>query len=150
MLWRERLPTPTEVSIEVKKYLSVDDRKGTIMKRVVRILLMLLVNIAAWSVLVAQEQGKENPAKKIFTDNKCQSCHSIEAVGIKKKPNQKPPDLSTVGSEQKADFLKAYLKKKESLNGAKHLVNFKGSDEELETLTKWLESLKADEAKPGK
>ena len=100
--------------------------------------------------LLAQEQTKDDAGKKIFTDNKCQSCHSIEAVGIKKKPNQKPPDLSAVGAERKAEFLAAYLKKKETLNNAKHMVSFKGSDEDLGVLSTWLESLKGDSAKPSK
>ncbi|HEY4612683.1 MAG TPA: cytochrome c [Bacteroidota bacterium] len=119
------------------------------MKTVIRMLLMLVVSVAVSLVVSAQEQEKEIPGKKIFTENKCQSCHSVEAVGIKKKPNQKPPDLSTVGSERKADVIAAFLKKKETLNNAKHMVSFKGSDEDLGVLSTWLESLKGDSAKTG-
>lgn len=118
------------------------------MKLVFRFIILSGLVALLWLSVSAQEGEKENPGKKIFKDNKCQSCHSIEAVGIKRKPNQKPPDLSQVGSEKKADFIAAYLKKKESLNGVKHAISFKGSDEELETLVTWLESLKGEDKKP--
>ncbi|MBI3587372.1 MAG: c-type cytochrome [Ignavibacteriales bacterium] len=102
---------------------------------------ILLSSILFFSLTVAQDE-KGEAEKKIFTEQKCNSCHSIEVVGLKKRPNQKPPDLSEVGSEQKAEFLAKYLRKQETIGGAKHMVAFKGSDEELEKLTKWLESLK--------
>ena len=114
--------------------------------------------IFCFSVALTQEgKGKDDKApdgKKIFVENKCSSCHSIESVGIKKKTKDnestelKPPDLSSVGSERKADWITKYLQKK--LDGEKHPKKFKGSDEELTTLAKWLETLEADTTKKGK
>lgn len=78
----------------------------------------------------------------IFLADKCNGCHSIESAGIKKKANQKPPDLSTIGKDHTADWLEKYLKKEETLNGEKHIKKFKGSDEDLTKLAKWFETLK--------
>lgn len=104
---------------------------------------VLLGSILFFSLTVAQDEKEQGEAgKKIFTEQKCNSCHSIEVVGLKKRPNQKPPDLSEVGSERNAEFLAKFLRKQEAIEGVKHMVAFKGSDEELEKLTKWLESLK--------
>lgn len=110
------------------------------MKRLMSIGVAILILGLSW--LMAQDDKDAEQGKIIFRENKCQSCHSIEAAGMKKKPNQKPPDLSAVGSEHEAAFLTAFLKKKETINERKHAVSFKGSDEELDTLVKWLVSLK--------
>jgi len=110
------------------------------MKRLMSIGTAILV--LGLSMAMAQDEKEEDPGKTIFKNNKCQSCHSIEAAGMKKKPNQKPPDLSAVGSKHEAAFLAAFLKKKEAINDKKHAISFKGSDEELETLVQWLVSLK--------
>ena len=116
--------------------------------------------IFCFSVALAQEgKAKDDKApdgKKIFIENKCSSCHSIESIGIKKKAEDtestelKPPDLSSVGSERKAEWITKYLQKKEKLDGEKHPKKFKGSDEELSILAKWLEALRADTTKKGK
>lgn len=113
------------------------------MKRITMIGLAVLAAMSIASLAAAQDENAVDE-KKLFTDKKCNVCHSIEAVGIKKKPNQKPPDLSTVGSEKTAEFLVKYLKKQETIEGRKHMGTFKGSDEELEALTKWLGSLKSN------
>ncbi len=110
------------------------------MKRLMSMSAAILV--LGLSLAMAQDEQGEDQGKTIFKNNKCQSCHSIEVAGMKKKPNQKPPDLSAVGSEREAAFLAAFLKKKEMLNEKKHAVSFKGSDEELEILVQWLVSLK--------
>lgn len=106
------------------------------------------------SLAFAQEakakEEKSSQGKTLFLEKKCGSCHSIEVVGIKKKPNQKPPDLSAIGSERSADWFTKYLQKKEAIEGRKHLMKFQGSDEELAALTKWLETLKPDTTKAKK
>jgi cytochrome c553 len=60
--------------------------------------------------------------------------------------SRKPPDLSGVGLVRKADWIKGYLQKKESIEDRKHMKAFKGTDEELATLAGWLESLKDEKA----
>jgi len=116
------------------------------MKNRVIFLGALVVLIALYSLATAQE-GEEQSGKKIFEANKCASCHSMEVIGIKKRANQKAPDLSTIGSEQDAEVLMKFLKKKEAINGVKHAMPFKGTDEELAVLTRWLETQKAEETK---
>ncbi|MCX7737724.1 MAG: cytochrome c [Candidatus Kapabacteria bacterium] len=90
--------------------------------------------------------AQEGPdAKQIFIDKKCNSCHSIESMGIEKSnPKAKGTDLSKVGDQLTADFIAKYLKKEEALEGKKHGVAFKGSDEEFNALVNWLASLKAE------
>ena len=82
-------------------------------------------------------------AKKLFTDKKCNSCHSITVESIEKtNKNSKAPDLSD-GSKYKADFLTKYLNKEESINEKKHGLAMKGTPEEITAMVTWLTSLKA-------
>ena len=87
--------------------------------------------------------GADEPdAKKIFVDKKCNSCHSVDALGIEGKKKD-ANDLSKVGDTRKTDFLEKYLTKKEKINDKEHKTAFKGTDEELKAISKWLGSLKA-------
>ena len=89
----------------------------------------------------------EVTGKSIFTQSKCASCHSITKQGIQKVAGEESkkdaPDLSAVGTKHNADWITKFLLKKETLNDKKHLKKFKGSDDELETLSTWLASLKS-------
>ena len=109
-----------------------------------------LATLVTISLAQSEKGGEGLDGKKIFASKKCISCHSIEAVGFKKKPNQKPPDLSVVGGERNAEWIAKYLQKKESIEGRKHLVKFQGNDEELTALAQWLETLKPDTTKTEK
>lgn len=107
--------------------------------------LVLLVVIA----LKISAQGNAADGKKIFVDQKCNSCHSITAQNIpvkkgeqEEKDDKEPPDLSGAGIERKADWIGKYLQKKESIKGEKHSKKFKGTDAELAVLSQWLETLK--------
>ncbi len=114
--------------------------------------LVLLVAVGGILLLMfgrvpAQDVPKED-GQKVFMDSKCSSCHSVASIGLKKKPNQKAPDLSAVGTKRDAKFVMNYLKKKEAINGAKHLIAFKGDDKDLALLASWLESMKAEQKNP--
>jgi len=123
------------------------------------------------TVGVAKAADEEPAGKKIFTENKCNSCHTIESQGVEKRSSadadeakeakegkeaeakeatasskRKVPDLGGVGIERKADWLTKYLTKLEAIDGKKHMKKFRGTDEELATLTAWLESLKDETA----
>ena len=107
----------------------------------------------------------ETPAapdgKALFTGttNKCNTCHTISAAGIEKKKaepsaeeskeksEKKPPDLSSVGLERKADWIGKFLMKTETIKGEKHPRKFRGTEAELKTLATWLESQKAPKKK---
>jgi len=111
---------------------------------------------------LAQEEKKAD-GKDLFLAAKCNTCHSITAAGIdKKKPTEaeaaeaaktadkdekKPRDLSSVGLEKKADWIAKFITKKETLDGEKHKKLYKGTDEELNTLSTWLASQKAPKKK---
>jgi len=122
--------------------------------------------LATFAASASAEDAKKVPdGKPIFLSYKCSSCHEIATQGIVKKKAQgeaaaaapatpaapastsrKPPDLSGVGMEHKADWIKAYLTKKEAIHDRKHMKLFKGTDAELATLAGWLESLKDEKA----
>jgi cytochrome c5 len=82
--------------------------------------------------------------RRIFTEYKCNQCHTVQSQGIKLiKPKDKPaPDLSKVGGKHSDSVLTGYLLKSEKLNNKKHRKKFTGEDEELSALVKWLQSLK--------
>lgn len=119
-----------------------------------------LVLALAFGVLVASaEDAKEPAGKTLFLTYKCNSCHTIKAAGVEKKAaegeadsttaasKKKPTDLSSVGLDAKADWIAKYMKKLETTkDGKKHMKLFKGTAEELATLSTWLETMKAEKA----
>jgi mono/diheme cytochrome c family protein len=98
----------------------------------------------------AKAKGKSEEGKAVFQKYKCRSCHSIESQGIARKEaegetektDKKPPDLSGVGVDQKADWFVLFLQKKEKLDGELHPKKFRGTDAELKKVAAWLETLK--------
>lgn len=119
------------------------------------LLILFLVSFSLSSYVLAVETStvKDEPGKKLFLDNKCNICHSIQAAEVAKKgpavaPGSKnpPPDLSGVGLERSADWITKFLKKEIDLNGKKHTKLWTGKPENLTTLAKWLESLKTKPA----
>ncbi len=90
----------------------------------------------AYSFSPADPEGKQ-----IFVDSKCTSCHTVQTAGVTSKKKD-ATDLSKTGDIHNADFLKKYLSKKEKINGKEHKAAFKGTEKDLEAVTKWLESLK--------
>jgi cytochrome c2 len=81
--------------------------------------------------------------KKLFTDNKCNTCHSIQSQGIEKTmASSKAPDLSDVGSTRDAEWISQFLQKKVDDDGKKHPKGWTGSEADLKTLSDWLASLK--------
>jgi hypothetical protein len=87
-------------------------------------------------------EGTKKDGKAIFEALKCGMCHSVVSAEITAKAGKKVTDLSKVGAEKKADWFAKYLKKEVDINGKKHGPKFNGTDEELATITKWLETLK--------
>ncbi len=81
--------------------------------------------------------------KKVFTDNKCNMCHSVESQGVTKTmASSKAPDLSNAGATHDAAWFTKYLKKETDLDGKKHVKPFTGKDEDLKALVDWLATLK--------
>jgi mono/diheme cytochrome c family protein len=115
--------------------------------------------VLACAILVAAAAAQDKPAaaakdgKTLFLDNKCNTCHTIQAQSIVKKKaedaeakeeksDKKAPDLSGVGLERKAPWMSKYLMKTEAIKGEKHGRKFRGTEAELATLTTWLETQK--------
>ena len=124
----------------------------------------LSILACAWIASVAVAQDKPavgaKDGKALFLENKCNTCHTVKAAGIEKrkaaaaepaeakeKSDKKPPDLSSVGLERKADWMGKFLMKLESIKGEKHSRKFRGTDAELKTVTEWLAVQKAPKAK---
>lgn len=132
------------------------------MKRSLVILaaMMLVLGMTA----TARAADEPPTGKKLFLDNKCNSCHTIASQGVEKRSaaaaeateakegeakeaaatstsKRKVPDLGGVGIERKADWLTKYLQKLETIDGKKHMKKFAGTDADLATLTAWLASL---------
>src|SRR5262249_53887447 len=121
----------------------------------------LVVGVGIFSVASLAQQPAQPAApkgakdgKSIFLENRCNSCHTIQAQAItrkkvegededKEKDKKKPPDLSSVGLERKAPWMQKFLMKQETIDGEHHRKKFKGSEQDLQTLTAWLETLKA-------
>jgi mono/diheme cytochrome c family protein len=82
--------------------------------------------------------------KALFTEKKCDLCHSIESQGIQKKSEKmKGAELSDAGNMvSDAEWLKKFLTQDELKDGDKHQRKWKGTDEELNAIVTWIMSLK--------
>ena len=127
------------------------------MKKIVVSFMSAFLTFWLFSTATAQEtkakDEKKLDSKAIFLNKKCNTCHSVEAVGITKKTSSStktgPPDLSAEGSKRDSTFLANWLQKKETLHGKKHLLKFAGSDEEFKALVQWLSTSRSDTTKKG-
>lgn len=126
--------------------------RNSLLLVVVAIICIASVNFAAGKG-PDKDKVADTEAKALFVDNKCNSCHSITKANVMRKggtQSTKIPDLSSVGAKHDAEWLTKWLKKEVDLNGKKHTIPWKGTDDQLATLTTWLETLKADTtATPG-
>lgn len=101
----------------------------------------VILHLTLFSFASAEET--ESAGKKIFLDQKCNVCHSIESQSIvKKTATSKGPDLSNIGAEKSAEWIQKFLNKEETLNNKKHSKSWAGKKEDLTTLSAWLATLK--------
>ncbi len=114
------------------------------MKNLALYLLFVLAIIALYGFAYSIPAGDAS-GKKIFVDNKCTMCHSITSEEITSKKKD-AIDLSKLSSDLTADFLTKYLKKEEATDGKKHKSAFKGSDEDLDKMVRWLLTFKEKKA----
>ncbi|MBT5873492.1 MAG: c-type cytochrome [Candidatus Latescibacteria bacterium] len=111
---------------------------------------LMLAGLFSTGVSLAQDNAAA--ASAIFMDHECQGCHSIQVAKVEldvgdlepDEIDEDAPDLSGVGLEHEQDWIKLYLKKKVKYEGEKHEKKFRGTDEEFETLTSWLSTLKTE------
>ena len=104
-------------------------------------MMYLFVGVILVGFVYSFGQDAVPAGQKVFVDNKCQMCHSVESAGLSSK-NKKAVDLSNVGSTYKADFLNKWLTKEAKIKDNLHKVAFKRDNKNLNELTAWLETLK--------
>ncbi|MCL5055748.1 MAG: c-type cytochrome [Firmicutes bacterium] len=101
--------------------------------------------------------------EQLFLKNKCNKCHTIKALGIKKLPSKenqmlqnlgplaglvkkkkgiKPPDLSGVGKVRSAKWINDWLAHKIRLHGKHHKKKLDISARLRWILAKWVSTLK--------
>jgi cytochrome c551/c552 len=86
--------------------------------------------------------------KALLTEYKCTTCHSVKNVGVEKTKKKKGPDLSGVGLDHDAAWFQKWLNKEVETKSAysdkqvKHKKKWKGSDEDLKTITTFLAAQK--------
>lgn len=97
--------------------------------------------VGATAFTNAEDTPKDG--KTIFTEAKCEGCHSVASLGIESK-KKNPFDLSTVGKAGDAEFFVKYMNKEAEIEGKKHAMKFKGSEDDLKILAKWLSELKEE------
>jgi mono/diheme cytochrome c family protein len=117
------------------------------MKNIVKSLLLGVTAVAFIGAANYEKTANGADGKSLFIDNKCNQCHTIQSQGIElvgKPPSGNvPPDLSGTGLKHKPDWFSGWLmKEEENTDGKMHLKKWKGSEEDLKTISKWLSSLK--------
>lgn len=106
------------------------------------LLVMSFFLILSWNP--AASAGEE-PGKQLFLDNKCNMCHSIEALEIERTSSSdklKAVDLSTVGDDLDLEWAVKFLMKEIEREGALHKKTFKGTKDDATTIANWLMTLK--------
>jgi cytochrome c2 len=87
----------------------------------------------------------DHPGKAVFVASKCNMCHSIDSLAIartSKSETTKGPDLSNVGAERTAQWMSAWLRRQEKIDGKAHKKSWTGNDQDLTQLVAFLGTLK--------
>lgn len=113
------------------------------MKNLFLYLLFVVMIVALYGFAFAGISSDEPEGQKIFVTLKCNTCHSINSCSITTKA-KKSSDLSSVGKNNNYEKISSYLLKKEKLNDKEHKPAFKGTEKDLETISKWLSTLKSE------
>ena len=119
-----------------------------------RIAIAVVVGLGAWLGLAGGAAGgeAEEPGRDAFVTQKCNLCHGVETRGIAAKAKSEKvlsTDLSAVADRRDREWLAQFLLREVELEGKPHKKEFKGDDEELQTLLDWLGTLTASEAEGG-
>ena len=94
---------------------------------------------------IAAPSFADDAGKKAFVDAKCGRCQTIASADITasvKSEKMKGPDLDKIGAQRDAEWITKFVEREIQLDEKNHKSAWKGSDEELETISKWLASLK--------
>ncbi len=104
----------------------------------------------------AAEMPAMPAGQKVFTDARCQLCHTVYSSGIGEPPAanaeaqdaEERPDLSAAGVGRTAEWMSLYMTKKAAIDEKKHMLSFGGSDGDLAALVDWLLTLRPEEVVP--
>ncbi len=117
---------------------------------------LIIVSSSVFSLLLfLPKYASAQSGKDIFLKYKCNKCHTIKAQNIEpilkeekgeeeeeekeEKGKKKIKDLSGVGLERSAEWIKGWmLKKEKNEEGKKHKPKWKGTDDELKIVSEWL------------
>ncbi len=84
--------------------------------------------------------------RRLFAEAGCIGCHDIEGLRLREKIG---PDLSKIGDKVSASWLARWLKNPKDYLPATRMPNFMLSDEELESVQRFLFSLRTSDSMPG-
>lgn len=105
---------------------------------------MFAVALIGSASMTIAENTATKTGKEVFTEQKCDMCHSVTSADMASKKKSGAIDLSTAGEELDAAFFKKYLKKDADIKGKKHPMAFKGDDGDLDIIATWLGTLKEE------
>jgi len=106
------------------------------MRRYVLIVLAVLLFALLGATNAAAGEGD---GMAVFTAQKCNMCHAVASAGVEAKTTSekmKGPDLGGIAKD--ADWIAKFVKKEVQKDGADHKATYKGTDDELDAIIKWL------------
>ena len=113
------------------------------MKNIAAFLAFIFAVVFLFGFTFSINEYGDPDGKQIFVDKKCGTCHTVTSQELTSKKKD-ALDLSNSGVKGDAEFFAKYLNKKVKIDGKDHKTAFKGTEKELETLSNWLVTLKAD------
>lgn len=107
-------------------------------------LTLVAITVAGALGLGGTPQAGPDEGKAAFSDNGCARCHGVETqdiVATISSERMRGPDLSQIGTERDADWIVAYVKREETVDGERHRAPYGGTDDHLRALAEWLAQL---------
>lgn len=110
-------------------------------------LTVLSLGVAAALLLVVPASAAEDmDGQELFENtHKCSMCHSVPAADIEAKTKSAKMKGADLGGKIETPIpeLAAFMRGEGEIDGSKHKKPFKGTDEELKAIVRWLGSLEA-------
>ena len=111
--------------------------------------LVLGAGLSMGAGTAAGDEGEVPAGQALFVDtHKCNMCHAVPAAGIEAKTKSESMKGADLGGQVDVELatLAAFLRKETERDGKEHKKEFKGTDEELQSILDWLGSLEAAES----
>lgn len=114
------------------------------------VLLIPAVPMVSLALPVAASDGggaAASQGEKIFTDQKCSTCHDLSSTGVKAKVKEGAAtyggDLAGVVTAENKDELAGYIRQQTTRDGEKHKKKVALDDAEMKALLDWLATQEA-------